>query len=52
MKLNDVADLSEMKQMNELFKYTGLVEQDYERERKADKLLERRKKIHKRRPKH
>lgn len=36
-----------MKQMKDLLKYTGLIEQDYEREMKADKLLERTKKIHK-----
>ena len=47
LKLNDIGDFSDMKQMKDLLKYTGLIEQDYEREKKADKLLERTKKIHK-----
>lgn len=47
LKLSDIGDMSEMKQMKDLLKYTGLIEQDYEREMKADKLLERTKKIHK-----
>lgn len=47
MKFNDVGDLSELKQMKNLLKYTGMIEQDYEREQKADKLLQRTKKIHK-----
>lgn len=31
LKFNDVGDLSEMRQMKDLLKYTGLIEQDYEK---------------------